>query len=83
MYEKVVVARQRVLGSDHPDTLSTRNNLAVAYRLVGRFDEAIHLYEVVLAEGVQALGPDHPRHPDLSQQPCRRPPEGRPNGQGH
>ncbi|ERH20813.1 hypothetical protein HMPREF1978_00009, partial [Actinomyces graevenitzii F0530] len=32
-----------VLGTDHPDTLMVRNNLAFAYRSVGRFDEAIEL----------------------------------------
>ena len=50
-----------VLGTDHPDTLMVRNNLAFAYRSVGRFDEAIELYERVLADRVRVLGPDHPK----------------------
>ena len=49
-----------VLGPDHPDTLNTRSNLAGAYRSVGRFDEAIELFEQVLAEQERVLGPDHP-----------------------
>ena len=49
-----------VLGPDHPDTLSARNNLPGAYEDVGRFDEAIELYERVLADRVRVLGPDHP-----------------------
>ena len=49
-----------VLGPDHPDTLSVRNNLAVAYDSVGRFGEAIELFEQVLAEQERVLGPDHP-----------------------
>ena len=49
-----------VLGTDHPDTLMVRNNLAFAYRSVGRFDEAIELYERVLADQERVLGPDHP-----------------------
>jgi len=49
-----------VLGPDHPDTLNTRSNLAGAYRSVGRFDEAIELFERVLAEQERVLGPDHP-----------------------
>ena len=49
-----------VLGTDHPDTLMVRNNLAFAYRSVGRFDEAIELYERVLADQKWVLGPDHP-----------------------
>ena len=49
-----------VLGPDHPDTLSTRNYLALAYESVGRFGEAIELFEQVLAEQERVLGPDHP-----------------------
>ena len=49
-----------VLGPDHPDTLTTRNNLAFAYHSAGRFNEAIELYERVLADRVRVLGPDHP-----------------------
>ena len=49
-----------VLGPNHPDTLATRNNLAFAYDSVGRFDEAIELYERVLADQERVLGPDHP-----------------------
>ena len=33
-----------MLGTDHPETLSTRNNLADAYRTAGRTAEAITLY---------------------------------------
>ena len=50
-----------VLGPDHPDTLSTRNYLALAYESVGRFGEAIELFERVLADRVRVLGPDHPK----------------------
>ena len=53
-------SQERVLGSDHPDTLTTRNNLAFAYHSAGRFDEAIELFEQVLAEQERVLGPDHP-----------------------
>ena len=49
-----------VLGPDHPYTLTVRNNLAVAYRSVGRFGEAIELFEQVLAERERVLGADHP-----------------------
>ena len=53
MYERVLADQERVLGPDHPDTLTTRNNLAGAYYSVGRFDDAIELFERV-------LGPEHP-----------------------
>ena len=49
-----------VLGPDHPVTLAVRNNLASAYKSVGRFAEAIELYEQVLDECKRLLGADHP-----------------------
>ena len=60
LYEQVLAERERVLGPDHPDTLTIRNNLAGAYYSVGRFGEAIELYEQVLAEYERVLGADHP-----------------------
>ena len=50
----------RVLGSDHPDTLTAQNNLAAAYRDAGRFAEAILLFERTLAARERALGAGHP-----------------------
>ena len=58
--EVAVAVVEDVLGPDHPDTLTVRNNLAAAYRSVGRFGEAIELFEQVLAEDERVLGPDHP-----------------------
>ena len=60
LYEQVLAERERVLGPDHPDTLTIRNNLAGAYYSVGRFGEAIELFGRVLAERERVLGPDHP-----------------------
>ena len=59
-YEQMLAEREWVLGPDHPYTLTARNNLAGAYKSVGRFGEAIELYEQVLAERERVLGPDHP-----------------------
>ena len=52
---------ERVLGPDHPDTLLSRNNLALAYRAAGRSAEAIPLSEQTLAVSERVFGPDHPR----------------------
>ncbi|MEV7174683.1 tetratricopeptide repeat protein, partial [Streptomyces sp. NPDC093224] len=49
-----------VLGGDHPDTLTSRNNLAVAYETVGQLDRAIPLYERTLTDSERALSPGHP-----------------------
>ena len=51
---------ERVLGADHPSTLITRNNLANAYRAVGRTSEAITLHEQNLAARERILGKTHP-----------------------
>jgi tetratricopeptide (TPR) repeat protein len=51
---------ERILGPDHPDTLTSRNNLAYAYREAGRLDEATALHERTLADSERILGPDHP-----------------------
>ena len=55
-----VAVVEDVLGPDHPDMLTVRNNLAVAYRSVGRFGEAIELFEQVLDERERVWGADHP-----------------------
>ena len=49
-----------MLGADHPDTLTSRNNLAVAYQDAGRLGRAIPLFERTLADHERVLGPDHP-----------------------
>ena len=49
-----------LLGEDHPNTLSIRNNLAGAYESAGRLTEAITLYEQVLPDSIRVLGEDHP-----------------------
>ena len=51
---------ERVLGPDHPNTLTARSNLAGAYQSAGRLDQATPLYEATLTEREVVLGPDHP-----------------------
>ncbi len=50
----------RLLGSDHPDTLNSRNSLAAAYLAAGRVNEAIPLFEQILAVRQRMLGPGDP-----------------------
>jgi hypothetical protein len=49
-----------VRGTDHPDTLIARNNVAMAYRDAGRSVEAIPLLERALADCERVLGANHP-----------------------
>ena len=48
------------LGPEHPDTLTTLNNLALAYKDAGRTAEAITLFQEVLQWRRENLGADHP-----------------------
>ena len=47
-------------GTDHRDTLSSMNNLAISYGTVGRTADALKLGEETLALQRAKLGPDHP-----------------------
>jgi tetratricopeptide (TPR) repeat protein len=60
LLEQALADRQRVLGADHPQTLTSRNNLAYAYQSAGDLGRAIPLYEQALADTVRVLGADHP-----------------------
>ncbi len=60
LHEATLKACETKLGPDHPDTLTSRNNLAVAYRAAGRTAEAIELHEATLKLCESKLGPDHP-----------------------
>jgi hypothetical protein len=58
--EPLLADQERVLGRDHPDTLTTRNNLATVYQVAGRTAEAIALHEQNLTDSERLMGPDHP-----------------------
>jgi hypothetical protein len=49
-----------VLGPDHPDTLTTRNNIAFFRAETGQIQSAIAAFEALLADRTRVLGPDHP-----------------------
>ena len=48
------------LGADHPDTLTSMNELAWGYQAAGKLDLALPLYEETLKRRQAKLGPDHP-----------------------
>jgi hypothetical protein len=56
---RILADRVRVLGADHPHTLTSRNNLAGAYESAGRLGQAIPMYEQALADRERVLGADH------------------------
>lgn len=60
LMEQVVAPGKSKLGKDHPDTLSSMQNLANRYSESGRGDEALQLTEQVAALYKSKLGKDHP-----------------------
>jgi tetratricopeptide (TPR) repeat protein len=58
--EPLVTDHKQILGDTHPYTLTSRNELAYAYRAAGRLDEAIPLHERTLTDREQVLGDTHP-----------------------
>ena len=58
--EKVLEARQKTLGSDHPDSLNATYSLALSYSDLGRKHEAMALGKKVLEARQRILGSDHP-----------------------
>ncbi|WP_326770959.1 tetratricopeptide repeat protein (plasmid) [Streptomyces sp. NBC_01591] len=59
-WEHMVADCERLLGNEHPDTLTARANLATSYQQAGRTNDAINLLERVLADRERLLGSEHP-----------------------
>ncbi|WP_055618787.1 tetratricopeptide repeat protein [Streptomyces phaeochromogenes] len=55
----LLIDRIRVLGPDHPSTLSTRYNLARYRGVVGDVQGAVDEFAALLVDQVRVLGPDH------------------------
>jgi CHAT domain-containing protein/tetratricopeptide (TPR) repeat protein len=58
--EKALALAERVLGREHPDTLTSVNNLAEDYNAQGRYGEAEPLYKRALEAYERVLGREHP-----------------------
>ena len=58
-YEALLGDLQQVLGPDHPDTLTTRSNLAGCLGEAGRVAEATAADMALLDDQERVLGPDH------------------------
>ncbi|MGW5155759.1 tetratricopeptide repeat protein [Nonomuraea wenchangensis] len=60
LYEHTLADRLVFQGAEHPDTLTTRNNLALAYQQAGDLQRAIAVLKEVLADSDRLVGPDDP-----------------------
>ncbi len=58
--EDTLARSRRVLGEDHPDTLTSANNLARDLSELGDYQQARTLDEDTLARRRRVLGEDHP-----------------------
>lgn len=61
LLEQALRLRRSVLGEDHPDTLSSANNLAINLSWLGQYKQARQLNDDTLTRRRQVLGDDHPR----------------------
>jgi len=57
--ERLLTDQIRVLGPDHPHTLTTRHSIARWWR--GAAGGAVALLQQLLADYLRLLGPDHPK----------------------
>ncbi|MGN9806255.1 tetratricopeptide repeat protein [Micromonospora sp. L32] len=58
--ERAAAERRRVLGEEHPMTLTSMNNLAIVVSRMGELAEARRLHEQVLQQRRRVLGEEHP-----------------------
>jgi hypothetical protein len=74
LYEECLAQFKRVLGDDHPNMLSSLNNLAVLFKSKGEYDRALPLLEECLARLKRVIGDDHPntRSCQSSRDACAR-----------
>ena len=64
LFEQTLADRERLLGPDHPDTLTSRNDLAVALQAAGRIAEALAAVRADPPRLRAAARPRPPGHPD-------------------
>ena len=60
LYQEALRIRQKVLGSEHPDTALSLNNLAVLYQEMGEYAKAEPLYQEALRIRQKVLGQNIP-----------------------
>ena len=65
----VAVLRKSNIGPDDPATLDAMANLGLAYKEVGRLDDALPLLDETLALAQSQIRPRPPRHLEIDEQP--------------
>jgi len=60
LFRRALESRERLLGPEHPDTLTSVNNLAHCLNALGDAAGALPLYRRALESKERVLGPEHP-----------------------
>jgi hypothetical protein len=60
MNRKTLARTEKVLGAEHPDTLTSMNNLAGVLNSQGKYEEAESMNRQTLARREKVLGAEHP-----------------------
>jgi tetratricopeptide (TPR) repeat protein len=60
LFRRALEANERVLGAEHPDTLTSVNNLALCLRTLGDAPAALPLFRRALEARERVLGAEHP-----------------------
>ncbi len=60
LYEYSLEISKKVLGEEHPSTVTTISNLAGIYKAMGEYEKALVLYEYSLEISKKVLGEEHP-----------------------
>ncbi|CUS15720.1 unnamed protein product, partial [Tuber aestivum] len=61
VHRRVLEGSEKILGPDHPDTLTSVNNLATVLKTQGKYDESEVMHRHALEGREKILGPDHPK----------------------
>jgi tetratricopeptide (TPR) repeat protein len=60
MYRRELEGCEKVLGTDHLDTLTSVNNMAILLQGQGKYEAAEEMYRRPLEGREKILGPEHP-----------------------
>ncbi|QGA15967.1 hypothetical protein EYB26_003634 [Talaromyces marneffei] len=60
MHRRALVGREKVLGAEHPDTLSSVGYLGLVLESQGKYEEAEAMHRRALASREKVLGAEHP-----------------------
>jgi hypothetical protein len=60
LFQALLPDQTRVLGADHPNTLTTRSKIAAWTGECGDAREALRLFQALLPDQTRVLGADHP-----------------------